>query len=276
MSLKNRLGKLFSAGTGVNLCAAHLAARKPELLRTYISFCLRKYDDLMENGLPTKTPLRELEPGDWETLTIPAQFQTGGGTTAREMLILAAVTKALRPRRIFEIGTYNGRTTAVLIMNAPRDCEVLTLDLPPIVNSAEGYISSDLELIGNRETERYLKRARLRHRYQQIYTDSMQLEPDPYRDSVELGFIDGAHALEYVKNDTEKMAVMMGDRGFVFWHDYGGRGEFRPLSRYLESLPIQLYRIRDTSLAWTYAHEIKKLVRSSEHVFRGETVRAAS
>jgi predicted O-methyltransferase YrrM len=230
----------------------------------------------MENGLPTKNPLRDLEPEDWETLTVPARFQTGGGTTAKEMLILAAVTKALRPRRIFEIGTYNGRTTSVLIMNAPHDCDVLTLDLPPVVQSAEGYIPSDIELIGNRETERFLKRARLRHRYQQIYTDSMQLDANAYRDSIELGFIDGAHTLEYVKNDTEKMAVMMADRGFVFWHDYGGKGEFRPLSRYLESLPIQLYRIRDTSLAWTYARDIKKLVRSSGQRFSAEMVRAAS
>ena len=83
MSLKNRLGKLFSASAGFNLCAGRLAARKPHLLRSYVSFCLRKYDDLMENGLPTKSPLREIEPQDWETLTVPGQFQTGGGTTAR-------------------------------------------------------------------------------------------------------------------------------------------------------------------------------------------------
>jgi len=276
MSFRNHLGKLFSASTAVNLCATKLAAAKPELLREYISFCLRKYDDLMENGLPRKSPLREIELEDWETLALPARFQTGGGTTAREMLILAAVTRALRPKRVFEIGTYNGRTTAVLIMNAPRDCEVLTLDLPPQVSEREGYIPSDLELIGNRETERFLKRARLGQRYRQIYSDSRELDPEYYRDSVELGFIDGAHALEYVKNDTEKMAIMMANRGYVFWHDYGGRGEFRPLSRYLESLPIQLYRIRDTSLAWTYAHEIKKLARSSEHASRRETVKAAS
>src|SRR5438309_1918895 len=114
MSFRNRLGTLFSASAGVNLCAMKLAARNPKLLREYISFCLRKYDDLVGKGLPKKSPLGELEPQDWETLAVPAHFQTGGGTTAREMLVLAAVTKALRPKRIFEIGTYNGRTTALL------------------------------------------------------------------------------------------------------------------------------------------------------------------
>src|SRR5690348_1630199 len=98
MSFGQRLGKLLSASAGVNLCALRLAARKPDLLRAYISFCLRKYDDLIGKGLPMRTPLRDVEPEDWETITVPAQFQTGGGTTAREMLILAAAIKAVRPR----------------------------------------------------------------------------------------------------------------------------------------------------------------------------------
>jgi hypothetical protein len=51
----------------------------------------------------------------------------------------------------------------------------------------------------------------------------------------------------------------MSSRGYVFWHDYGGRGSFQPLSKYLESLPIEIHRVPGTSLAWTKAAEIKKL-----------------
>ena len=78
---------------------------------------------------------------------------------------------------------------------------------------------------------------------------------------MELGFIDGAHALEYVRNDTEKMAIVMADRGLVFWHDYGGKGSFRPLAQYLEGLAdrIAIYRIAGTSLAWSPASELRKL-----------------
>jgi hypothetical protein len=55
------------------------------------------------------------------------------------------------------------------------------------------------------------------------------------------------------------MAKMLSDRGLVFWHDYGGKGPLRPLARYLEQLSRRcpLYRIRGTSLAWGYAHELK-------------------
>lgn len=261
MSLMNRFRQSVSAAksavNGVNVCAMKLAWQKPELLRTYLSFTLRKYDELTGKGLPAKSPVKDMD--HLETLTIPARFHSGGGTDAREILVLAAATRLVRPRRIFEIGTYNGRTTAVFILNAPSNCEVYTLDLPPQSRASQSYLSTDVELVETRRTETFLQRAGLGPRYRQIYCDSMRFDPEQYRDSVELGFIDGAHALEFVKNDTEKMAIMMAQRGLVFWHDYGGRGEFRPLARYLESLEIEMYRVPGTSLAWTTAKELKKL-----------------
>lgn len=261
MGLMSRIRRSVSAATsavtGVNACAMKLATQRPDLLRSYLSFTLRKYDELVGNGLPVKNPVKDMDPR--ETLTIPARFHSGGGTDPREILVLAAATRLVRPRRIFEIGTYNGRTTAVFILNAPSNCEIYTLDLPPESSASQEYLSTDVELVETRKTETFLQRAGLGRRYRQIYCDSMLFDPERYRDSVELAFIDGAHALEFVKNDTEKMAVMMAQRGLVFWHDYGGRGEFRPLARYLESLDIEMYRVRGTSLAWTTAKELKKL-----------------
>jgi hypothetical protein len=77
---------------------------------------------------------------------------------------------------------------------------------------------------------------------------------------VELGFIDGAHSRRHVENDTAKMAVMMADRGLVFWHDYGGKGRFRDLTCFLDRLSrrVAVHRVLHTSLAWTTAAEIRK------------------
>lgn len=260
MSVSQHFREAVEAAKTVNLCSVRLAVRKPSLLRSYVSFCLRKYDELLGNGLPTKSPIPELTPTDLDTLTIPLRFQSGGGTDPREILHLAAVTKLLRPKRIFEIGTYNGRTTAVFILNSSPDGEVFTLDLPPQTGSLPEYLPTDIGLVQDRRPEGYLQRAGLGQRYQQIYCDSMNFDPEPFRDSVDLGFIDGAHAEKFVRNDTTKMAIMVSRRGYVFWHDYGGRGSFRPLSKYLETLPIEIYRIPSTSLAWTTAGEMKKLV----------------
>ena len=260
MTLGQNFRDAVEAAKAANLCSLHLAARKPSLLRNYVSFCLRKYDELMGTGLPGKNPISDLGPADLDTLTVPLRFQSGGGTDPREILSLAAVTKLLQPKHIFEIGTYNGRTTAVFILNSPAECEVYTLDLPPQAGSLPGYLPTDISLVQDRRPEGYLKRAGLSERCRQIYCDSMTFDPEPFRDSVELGFIDGAHAVNFVRNDTVKMAIMMSRRGYVFWHDYGGRGSFRPLAQYLETLPIRIYRIPATSLAWTTAAEIKKLI----------------
>lgn len=243
----------------VNLSACRLALQKPQYLRPYLSFCVRKYDELIGRGLPSRSVLRELAPSDLDLITVPARFQTGGGTDPREILTLAAVTRLLEPKRVFEIGTFNGRTTAIFILNSPAESEIFTLDLPPKVGGLNGYLSTDIDLVRDRNPEDFLASAGLSGRYQQIYCDSMQFDPEPYRDTIELGFIDGAHAEEFVRNDTQKMAIMMSSRGYVFWHDYGGRGSFQALSKYLESLPIEIFRVPGTSLAWAPAREIKKL-----------------
>lgn len=97
--------------------------------------------------------------------------------------------------------------------------------------------------------------------YEQILCDSLDFDPGPHLNSVELGFIDGAHARRYVENDTRKMAAMMADRGLVFWHDYGGKGRFRDLTDYLETLSrrIPLHRVPNTTLAWAAAPNVKAL-----------------
>ncbi len=266
MAVGQHFREAIEAAKAVNLCSVRLASRKPSLLRSYVSFCLKKYDELLGNGLPAKSPIPSLNPTDLDTLTMPLRFQSGGGTDPREILNLAAVTKLLRPKRIFEIGTYNGRTTAVFILNSSPDCDVFTLDLPPNASSVSDYLPTDIGLVQDRSPEGYLKRAGLSERYRQIYCDSMAFDPEPFRDSVDIGFIDGAHAEKFVRNDTLKMAVMMSRSGYVFWHDYGGRGSFRPLAEYLEKLPIEIYRIPATSLAWTTAAELKKLVASEQPV----------
>jgi len=259
MSLRQRVSMALEAAKSFNLCSLSLGVRKPSALRNYISSCLRKYDELIGHGLPAQSPVRELAPSEMDFLTVPARFQNGGGTDPRELLVLAAVTKLLQPKRVFEIGTFNGCTTATFILNSSPSTEVFTLDLPPDAGELPGYLPSDIALVQDRRPETYLQRAGLANRYQQIYCDSMKFDPEPFRNSVELGFIDGAHAEEFVRNDTMKMAVMMAPRGYVFWHDYGGRGTFGPLTRYLESLPLELYRVPNTTLAWATAAEIKKL-----------------
>jgi hypothetical protein len=255
----------------VNLLALRLALSDRDAARSYLSSCLRLYDELRGLGLKAMDPVPYLYEQGWATsatdarTVFPACLGDDGGTRLDELLILATVTKVLSPTNVFEIGTYNGRTTAILALNAPASGTVFTLDLPPNTSvddsRATEYIDTDLQLVKRRGGSNFIAELKLEDRCKQLYGDSMQFDPTPYQGSIELGFIDGAHALPYVRNDTIKMATMMADRGLVFWHDYGGKGRFRGLAEYLETLcrEVPIYRVLGTTLAWAPASSLRRL-----------------
>lgn len=238
-----------------------LAVRNPSKLRYYISYCLKKYDELAGNGLPSLSPVT---PAANLTITIPAAHR-GGGMSFGEMVILARVTKALRPKSIFEIGTYNGLATAVFMLNSDPDTRIVTLDLPLGPTESQQSMPSDRELVASRQLGSVPQALGL-DRYTQLLCDSLVFDPSPYLNSVELALIDGAHDVLHVKNDTLKVARMMSDSGLIFWHDYAGKGVLRPLASYLEGIGRQcsLYRIPDTSLAWARACELKRAITTPE------------
>lgn len=263
-----RLRDLLTGLPGINLCALKLALSHRTEAQAYISEIIRRYDEYAGLGLPQKDPIEWLATQDWvkrgpnDRVQLPAGLtETPGDTPLTDLCFLAGVTRLLQPKKIFEVGTFMGRTTSVLLMNAPAEATVYSLDLPPDSKQVEGeMIDFDYRLIKRRKLAAWVHELGLQKNFQQLLSDSLLFDPAPYRDSIELGFIDGAHSYQYVKNDTEKMAIMMSERGLVLWHDYGGKGRFRPLAAYLESLAEKapFYRIAGTTLAWTTAANLKK------------------
>ena len=151
-----------------------------------------------------------------------------------ELVYLARAVRVLKPTTIFEIGTYNGLTTAVFILNSEPTARIFTLDLPPD-SSTTSVLSGDGSLVASRQLLSTTKALGL-SRYTQLLCDSMQFDPTPFAGTVDIGLIDAAHDLPHVENDTIKMAQMMAPSGMMFWHDYGGKGMLRPLASYLENL----------------------------------------
>jgi hypothetical protein len=181
--------------------------------------------------------------------------------TFSELVVLARVAKALKAKTIFEVGSYNGLTTAVFLLNSEPEARVLTLDLPPSAGREQALITSDQNLVANRHLSSVPEALGL-YKYTQLLCDSLVFDPSPYLDSVDLGLIDGAHDLAHVQNDTLKMARMISSSGIVFWHDYGGKGALRPLTSYLDALAKRrpLYRISRTSLAWAHGRDLKEAI----------------
>jgi len=237
-----------------------LAVRRPAALRIYLGTCAKKYEELTGGGLPARSPLT---PPPNLIVTLPA-FHSGGGASFTELMILARVTKTLSPRTVFEMGTYNGLVTAVFILNTGPEARIFTLDLPPDSPAALAPLVTDQELVTGRELGAVPKTLGLSN-FTQLLADTMNFDPSPYLDAVDLGFVDAAHDAEHVRNDTIKMARMLAPTGTVFWHDYGGKGAMRPLALYLESLgkSCPIYRIAETSLAWAPARELKAVLARS-------------
>jgi predicted O-methyltransferase YrrM len=264
------------ACAGMNVMGARLAAKRLELYRMYMSRSIRYYEEAVGIGLPAKDPIPYVQEKGWakaeitDTVQFPIILSPDAGAQIQEMYYMAAVTRLLQPMGVFEIGTFNGRMTSLFILNAPAESAIYSLDLPPEDSSsqlARDYLDTDVALVRKRTIGGFIRDLELESRYTQLLINSVDFDPAPYADTIELAFIDGAHSYPYVRNDTIKTASMMRDRGLVFWHDYGGRGNFAPLSRYLEFLRekgIDLYRISGTTLAWTTGEELKKL-RSIQH-----------
>lgn len=54
-----------------------------------------------------------------------------GNVSIEELCKICLIVKWLRPRRIPEMGTYNGMTTLQMALTAAQNCQVFAVDLPP-------------------------------------------------------------------------------------------------------------------------------------------------
>jgi predicted O-methyltransferase YrrM len=258
---------LVDGARGVNLATLQLFLARREETAAYVSACVQLCDSLLRKGLVSVDPLHDLRArrgsaASPQTCALPVDLHDGGGTRLEELIYLAAVTRLLNPRKIFEIGTFKGRTTTVFALNAP-EAEIVTLDLPPdYAPGRDAYIETDAELVRLRNPVEFIERYGVSPRCRQILCDSKFFDPEPHAGSVDLAFIDGAHTDEYVRNDTEKIARMMRADGLVFWHDYGGKGRFRGITDYLHELAerFPVYRVPGTTLAWAPAAGVCSLV----------------
>jgi predicted O-methyltransferase YrrM len=55
--------------------------------------------------------------------------QVDGNTTLEEQVLIVALAKRQRARRVFEFGTFDGKTSANLAVNLGAEAEILTIDL---------------------------------------------------------------------------------------------------------------------------------------------------
>ena len=164
----------------------------------------------------------------------------GGGVSFVELLVLAALVSQSRPRAIFEIGTFEGRTTLNFAMNAP-ESRVYTLDLPPsqVDATALPIEQGERSCIVKPASGRKFLGTPAADRIVQLFGDSATFDFGPYEGEIDFVFVDGSHKDEYVLNDTEiALRLLRNGRGVIAWHDYGSwPGVARVLDRLYRGRP---------------------------------------
>jgi predicted O-methyltransferase YrrM len=154
-----------------------------------------------------------------------------------DLLYVSAIARHRKAERIFEFGTYQGRTTYHLTFAAEPGAQVTTLNLAPDDDPLCGpYIGS---FFRGSDRERFIT---------QLYGDSRELDAKEYEGQFDLIFVDGDHSYEVVASDTKKAFRMLKPGGAILWHDYAPKSPdlVRFFARFTRRRP--LFRIRRTCL----------------------------
>jgi len=163
---------------------------------------------------------------------------------AFELAVLNAFIASLKPKNIFEIGTYEGRSTLNMYENADPGTNIITIDLPPgeerlSAGNPTGYLVRPLVEDG---------------KIVQLYGNTLNFDFSPYFGRQDFVFVDAGHRYENVKNDSRIAAKLMrtSNSGCILWHDYG---RFDGLTRAVDEFAReekdlgQFFHIRGTTLA---------------------------
>jgi predicted O-methyltransferase YrrM len=184
-----------------------------------------------------------------------AARKSAGDVSVAELAILATAAAATSAgREIVEIGTFDGRTTLNLALNAPARFPVFTLDLPP--DTAPRFTLEEAErvLVEKPQSGRHVHAARRQGveaatRIHQLLGDSATFDWSAHLGRAGLVFVDGSHAYDYVIADSATAAGLIAPSGVVIWHDYGvWGGVTRALEEIEADRHLGLRHVRGTSL----------------------------
>jgi len=171
-----------------------------------------------------------------------------------ELLCLCALLRSCSAETVFEIGTYDGRTTRSLAMNLPSDGRIYTLNLPPGIHvKGDGVCDIDSRLNSEVQSGEKFIGTTEESKIQQLYGDSAQFDFSSYVGQMDFVFIDGSHTYSYVLKDTETaLALVKPSGGWVVWHDAPLYGVAPALKAKIRDLGWPLVHIDGTTLMVGY------------------------
>lgn len=170
-----------------------------------------------------------------------------------ETFCMITAMRLVNAKRIFEFGTFFGSTTLNLALNSPEDAEIFTLDLGREEAATLEQDPADAPL-----TQMHFERSAMEfqdtpvsRKIKQLTGNSKAFDFSPWRDSIDLVFIDGGHDYATVKSDTENAFKILrkGRPACAFWHDYRNP-DCSGNTYFLDELSksLDLFHVEDTML----------------------------
>lgn len=152
---------------------------------------------------------------------------SGGMMHQKDIDALSALLLSLKPKRIFEIGTFRGASSELMLRLLPK-AEVISIAFVSEAKGKRQFNNDELTV----EEVGALVSAENRDRYTQLIGDSHKIDPQAFvRDHgrMDLVFIDGDHSREGVRQDTALARAILSPGGAIAWHDAN------PKQRYIDS-----------------------------------------
>jgi predicted O-methyltransferase YrrM len=231
-----------------------LLFKNPSGSRTYPGLVFRDYMSLVKNEHWPSRSIFEVCGGlSHERIQIEHLPGDGIATSIAELAYMAMICRALKPKKIFEIGTFRGRTALNFALNSPDDCTIYTMDLPPQerLPGLRDMHAADAQIVTQSITGADYQGKDVAYKIRQIYANSMQFDFSPYLDQMDIVFIDGGHHYEAAASDTRNALRMVRPGGFVLWHDFANYGDYNDVTRAaLDLLPRDtVVQIENSELA---------------------------
>jgi predicted O-methyltransferase YrrM len=183
--------------------------------------------------------------------------KANGNIRVSELAVLNLIAQeADVDTNIFEIGTFDGRTSLNLAFSSPATCKIYTLDLKPEMVTEYTLAIGERHMVEKKISGARIEKHRGTHNHftqkiYQLFGDSAKFDFSPYYNSCSLVFVDGSHAYDYAISDTREALKMVKQGGVVIWHDYG---IWAGVTKALEEIEINdkmnLVNISGTSLVY--------------------------
>ncbi|MBF0275708.1 MAG: class I SAM-dependent methyltransferase [Nitrospinae bacterium] len=226
--------------------------------RLFITDIAEKYGYKTQRILPEipETSLEEILKTE-ESVVIKEAIAVDGNVSLFEVYVMNRIVKKYNPTAIFEIGTFDGRTTLNMAANAQEGTQICTLDLPgkELGNTGLPVLKADHKYIDKASSGNRFMNTPFAKNITQLFGDSATFDFTGHQAKYDLVFVDGAHSYEYALNDTEvALKLLKKSGGVIVYHDYNGA--FEGVTQALNELYLnregfnRLRHIKDTSIVF--------------------------